>query len=97
MAQNGDGQSGNGSSDARYLIVPGDAMDRILVRLTVVHGNVQIARRRIRRGQASGSDDLDQLLARTEEGTRAMVAEIHAILVATSSMREDTDPDSSET
>lgn len=93
MVRNGDGKPGDGAPDANYLIVPCDALDRIIVQLTVVQGNVQIARRRIGRGQASESDNLDQLLARMEDGTRAMAAEIRTILGGTSNLREDTAQD----
>jgi hypothetical protein len=93
MMQNGDGQTENGASRERSFLVPSDAMDRIVVSLTVVHGYAQLARRRIRRDGTSGCEDLEQALARMEEATRAIAAELWVIMGAISRPRDDTNPD----
>jgi hypothetical protein len=86
-----DDRSRNREARIPWYIFSGDEIDRIIVPLTVVHAHVQLLRRRIRQNGPDGIDDLDQSLARMEEATRTMTAELWAALAATSDPRGDTD------
>jgi hypothetical protein len=91
MMKSGDDQPESGASRERYSIAQGDVLDRIVLPLTVLHAHVQLLRRRIRQNGPDGIDDLDQVLARMEDATRTMTAELWAALGATSHHRGDTD------
>jgi hypothetical protein len=93
VMKSGDEEPVNGEAHDDVIIVSGDALNRVIVPLTVVHGHVQLLRRRIQRNQAIGSDELDRALSQMEQATRTMVAELSGIMGATSRSRRSWDPD----
>jgi predicted DNA-binding protein (UPF0278 family) len=93
MMKSGDEEPVNGETHDDYFIVSGDVLNRVVVPLTVVHGHVQLLRRRIQRNQAVGSDQLERALSQMEEATRKMVAELSGIMGATSRSRGGSDAD----
>lgn len=83
----------DGEAHERSFIVSGDGMDRIVRSLTVVHGYVQLVRRRTHQQPTSGSDGLERALTQMKVATRAMAAELYGTMRATSRPRGDTGPD----
>lgn len=92
MMKSGDREPPDGETDNHYLIVSGDALNRVAVPLTVVHGRVQLLRRHRQRNQPIGSEELDQALTCLEEATRTMVAELSGIMTLSSRLRGSADP-----
>lgn len=78
----GQGRPTDGATDSRDFIVSSEALHRILVSLTVVHGRVQLLRRHIRQHGTPGGDDLEAALAPMEEASRAMATELWTIMGA---------------
>lgn len=93
MIGSDDAKPMNGDSPERFFSVSDDALHRIIVSLTVVHGYTQLLRRRAQHNPAGGSEQLDEALVHMDEAARKMAAELWTVMLETPGPRMDTDQD----
>lgn len=74
MMQNDNREHMNTDARDRPVILSGEGLNRLIIHLSVVHGQVQLLRRQFDRNPTLGRDELDRALARLEGSTRALVA-----------------------
>lgn len=90
MMSSGDEESVSRTTGEHSIIVPDDALNRVMISLTIVYGRVQLVRRRLQRDQGIDTDELEQELSQLEEAARAMVAELSGILNVSTSRKGPT-------